>query len=98
MHQCSLAIDQILIPSAFKYSLYHQRFASFYLILGVSLIIVLKENDQNSSFYAFNRFMPNGMPHHYQLDESISNIGLLGSKFQFHSFLKVHSASKQCKT
>ena len=29
--------------------------------------------------------MPNGFSHHHQLDESVSNLRLLGSMFQFHS-------------
>ena len=35
-----------------------------------------------------NPFMPNGISHLYQLSESISNLRVVGSKFQFHLFLK----------
>ena len=83
IHQCSLDNDQKSIPSAYIYSLYHWRFDSFYLIFGVSLnivpcIVCYEKNNQNSSFCAFNPFMLNGISHHYQLHEFISNIRVVG--------------------
>ena len=40
IHQCSRGMDQLLIAFAYKHSLCHLSFASFYLNFGVPLNIV----------------------------------------------------------
>ena len=43
--------------------------------------------------------MPNGIPHPYLLDDSISNFRVVGGIFHFHSnFKKETSVSKQWRT
>ena len=43
--------------------------------------------------------MPYGIPHPYQLDKSISNLGSLGSMFQFHlNFVKISTVANRVET
>ena len=46
----------------------------------------------------FNSFMPNGFPHLYQLDKSISNIRLLGDNFHLYSNLDRTFCKQTVKT
>ena len=48
-----------------------------------------------SLIISVNPFMPNGFSHLYQLDEFITNLGILSVFFVFIQILIEHSVSKQ---
>ena len=56
------------------------------LVLGVSDQVTFLE----SSICLINPFMPNGIYHTYQLDDSISNFRVVGWYFSFHSNFKIN--------